>query len=64
MDIMSKLLEKHNIVVPDELENPVECSKHCHIEQFQGDINYGLSVKVKSVSHISDIYLLSDISES
>ena len=31
MDIMSKLLEKHNIEVPNELEKHVETTKHCHI---------------------------------
>ena len=30
MDIMSQLLEKHNIEVPDELEKPVDSSEHCH----------------------------------
>ena len=30
MDIMSQLLKKHNIKVPDELEKLVEFSKHCH----------------------------------
>ena len=30
MNIMSQLLEKHNIEAPDELENPVESSKHYH----------------------------------
>ena len=30
MDIMDKLLEKHNIDVPDELVNLVESPDHCH----------------------------------
>ena len=30
MDIMSQLLEKHKIEVPDELEKPVDSSEHCH----------------------------------
>ena len=30
LDIMSQLLEKHNIEVPDELEKPVDYSEHCH----------------------------------
>ena len=64
MDIVSQLLEKHNIKVPDELKKFVDSSKHCHSAQFQGDINYALSAKVKSFPHISDIDSLSDISES
>ena len=64
MEIMSQLFEKHNIEVPDKLEKHVESSEHCHSAQFQGDINYALSSKVKSFPHISDIDLLSDISES
>ena len=64
MDIMSQLLEKHNIEVPNELENPVDSSEHCHSVQFQGDIKYPLSSIVKSFPHISDIDLISDISES
>ena len=47
MGIMSQLLEKHNIEVPDELENPDESSEHCHSVQLQGDINYSLSSRVK-----------------
>ena len=34
MDIMSRLLEKHNIEVPDELEKHVDSSEHCHSAQF------------------------------
>ena len=30
MDIMSQLLEKHNIEVTNELEKPFESSEHCH----------------------------------
>ena len=30
MDIMSQLLEKHNIEVLDELEKPADSSKQCH----------------------------------
>ena len=30
MDIMSQLLENHNIEVQDELENPSYSSEHCH----------------------------------
>ena len=37
MDIMSQLLEKHKIEVPDELEKPVDSSEHSHSVQFQGD---------------------------
>ena len=47
MDLMSQLLEKHNIEVPDELEKPVDSSEHCHSAQFQGDIKYSLSSIVK-----------------
>ena len=64
MDIMSQLLEKHNIEVLDELEKSIESLEHSHIPQFQGDINYALSTKVKSFPHISNIDLISDISES
>ena len=39
MDIMSQLLEKHNIEVLDELENPIISSKHCHYAHPQGHIN-------------------------
>ena len=61
MDIMSRLLEKHKIEVPDELEKPVDSSEHCHSAQFQGDITYALSSRVKSFSHVYDIYLFSNI---
>ena len=47
MDNMAKFLEKHNIDVPDELENPTESSEHCHNAQSQGNKNYYLSAKVK-----------------
>ena len=47
MDIMSWVLENQNIKVPDELEKSVESSEHCHSAQFQGDISYALSPKVK-----------------
>ena len=30
MDIMSQLLEKHKIEVPNELEKPVDSSEQCH----------------------------------
>ena len=55
MDIMSQLLEKHKIEVPDELEKPVDSSEQCHTAQFQGDITYALSSRVLSFSHVSDI---------
>ena len=55
MDIMSQLLENHNIEVPYEPEKPVDFSEHCHRAQFEGDINYDFSYKVKSFPHISDI---------
>ena len=58
---MSQLIEKHNIEVPDDLEKPVESSKHCHSVQYQGNMNYSLSARVKSVSHIFDIDSFSDI---
>ena len=47
MDIMSQLLEKHKIEVPDELEKPVVSLEECHSVQFQGDITYDLSDRVK-----------------
>ena len=46
MDIMSQLLEKHKIEVPDELEKPVDSLEQCHTAQFQGDITYALSERV------------------
>ena len=64
MEIMSQLLEKHKIEVPDELEKPADSSEQCHSVQFQGDITYALSSRVLSFSHVSDIDLFSDISES
>ena len=64
MDIMSQLLEKHKIEVPDEPEKPADSSEQCHTAQFQGDITYALSARVLSFSHVSDIDLSSDISES
>ena len=64
MDIMSHPLEKHKIEVTDELEKPADSSEQCHTAQFQGDITYALSARVLSFSHVSDIYLFSDISES
>ena len=60
---MSHFLEKHKIEVPYELEKPADSSEHCHSAQFQGDINYALSARVKSFSHVSDIYLVSDLSK-
>ena len=62
--IMSRLLEKHNIKVLDELEKPVESPEHCHGAQFPGNINYALSARVKFFPHISDIDSFSDISKS
>ena len=47
MDIMSHLLEKQNIKFRDELVYHVDSSEHCHSAQFQGDINYALSSRVK-----------------
>ena len=47
MDIMSYLLEKKNIEVPNELEKLVDSSEHCHSAHFQGDIKYTLSVIFK-----------------
>ena len=64
MDIMSSLLEKHKIEVPDELENPANSLEHCHSAQFQGDITYSLSAIVKSSTYVSNIDLVFDISES
>ena len=64
MDIMSQLLEKHKIEVPDELEEPADSSEQCHSAQFQGDITYDFGARVISFSHVSDAYLFSDISES
>ena len=60
MDIMSHLLDKHKIEVPDELEKPVDSSKHYHSVQFQGDITYALSARFKSFFHVSDIDLVSE----
>ena len=57
MDIMSQLLEKHEIEVPDVLEKPIDSSKHCHSAQFQGDITYALGARVKSFSHVLYIYI-------
>ena len=62
MDILSHLLEKHKIEVPDELEKPVESSEHCHNAQFQGDITYALNARFKYFPHVLDTYLLYDIS--
>ena len=61
---MSQLLEKHKIEVLDELEKPADSSEHCHSAQFQGDITFALSARVKSFSHVSNIDLAFDISES
>ena len=47
MDIMSQLIEKHIIQVPYELEKPADSSEQCHSAQFQGDINYASSARVK-----------------
>ena len=38
MDIMSHLLDKHDIEVLDDLEKPGDSSEHCYSVQFQGDI--------------------------
>ena len=63
MDIMSQLLEKHKIEVPDELEKPADSSEQCHTAQFEGDITYALSARVLSFSHVSDIDLVSNMSK-
>ena len=63
MGIMSQLLEKHNIEVPDEVEKPNESSEHCHSAQSQGNMNYALSARVKYFPHIYDIDSLYEISE-
>ena len=47
MDIISHLLDKGSIEVPDELEKPAKSLEYCHSAQFQGDINYSLSSRVK-----------------
>ena len=52
MDIMSQLIEKHNIEVPDELEKPVESPKHCHNAHSQGNFNYALSSRNQILSSI------------
>ena len=52
MDIMSQLPEKHKIEVPDELEKPADSSEQCHTAQFQGDITYALSARVKSFYYV------------
>ena len=44
---MSQLLKKHRIEVPEELEKPVDSSEQCQAAQFQGDITYALSARVK-----------------
>ena len=46
MYIMSQLLDKQKIEVPDELEKSVDSSKHCHNAQFQGYITYSLNEKI------------------
>ena len=61
---MSQLLEKQKIKVREELEKPSDSSEQCQTAQFQGDITCALSARVLSFSHASDIYLVSDISES
>ena len=61
---MYQLLEKHKIEVLDELEKPIDTLEQCHSVHFQGDIIYALSAIVLSFSHVFDIYLFSDISES
>ena len=52
---MSHLLEKHKIEVPEELEKLVDSSEQCQTAQFQGDITYYLSSRIKSFSYVSDI---------
>ena len=61
---MSQLLENHKIEVPEKLEKPIDFSEQCQTTQLQGDITYDLSDRVLSFSHVFDIYLSSDISES
>ena len=55
MDIMSQLLGKHKIEVPEELQKHADSSEQCQTVQFQGDITYSLSSRVLSFSHVSDI---------
>ena len=47
MEIMSHLLDKHNIEVPGELEKLVDSLEHYHNAQFQGDIKYALNDRIK-----------------
>ena len=60
---MPQLLEKHNIEVTHELQNPVDSSEHCHSVQFQGDIMYYLSAIVQYFYHVSNKDLVFDISK-
>ena len=62
MGIMSQILEKHKIEVPNELEKLANSSEHCHSAQFQDDIKYALSFRVKYFPHIYNIDSFSDIS--
>ena len=61
MGIMSHLFEKHKMEFLDELEKHVDSSEQCHSANFQGDIKYAFSGRVKYFSHVFDIYLVSDI---
>ena len=61
MDIMSQLLEKHKIEVPEELEKPIDSSEQCQTVQFQADITYDLSAIVLSFSDVFNIDLIFDI---
>ena len=69
MGIMTQLLERHNIDVPDfakkkEPKKPIDPQVHCHNAHSKGDECYDFSARIKSFSHMSNSDTHSDISKS
>ena len=66
MDIMSQLVERNNIDVPDFAKRGkyVDPQGHCNTVQFKGNDDYDLVARIKYFYDVSDFYTHSDISES
>ena len=66
MDIMTQLLERNNIDVPDfaRREKSVDPQGNCNTVQFKGNDAHASVARIKYVSDVSDFYTHSDILES
>ena len=66
IDIITQLLKRNNIDVPDfaRRENSVDPQGHCNIVQFKGNHAHDLVGRIKYVYNVYNFYTHSDISES